>query len=143
MPSLSISVAFSSAPSPPNAARARCISAIEIRSSMSVISTLRFKKASCCKRSSTVSNLKSVSGNTRASGLKRTQVPLRLVLIPVSSSGPSGSPEMILFLFLPVPWWEWKLILYTRLLRYTSTVSHSESALVTDAPTPCKPPENS
>ena len=62
------------------------------------------------------------------SGLKETVVP-RSFVSPVTVSSCVLSPRA-------------KAISCTLPPRRTCTLSHSESALTTDTPTPCKPPEN-
>ena len=98
--------------------------------------TPRLRYATSRIRSVTSSYLNSSLPNTLSSGLKVTVVPFSLVL-PTRVSGVLTTPLLI----LPptcgdhgtprdrdVP------------SLFTSTVSHSESAFVTDAPTPCRPP---
>ena len=62
-----------------------------------------------------------------ASGLNVTVVPRSVVGSPLTSSV-VGSPRA-------------KLCVQMNPSRRTSTVSHSESALTTETPTPCRPPE--
>src|SRR6185503_20105381 len=64
------------------------------------------------------------------SGQKRTTVPVRdLGAAPTFFSGPVRSPCL-------------KVIAYSVASRYTVTSSLLDSALTTDTPTPCRPPEN-
>ncbi len=75
----------------------------------------------------------------RASGLNRTFVPCLSVFSPVSMSEYLGMPPLTSP--SPLTSLDSNSMRYVVPLRKTSTVSHSDSALVTDAPTPCKPPE--
>lgn len=63
-----------------------------------------------------------------SSAWKVTVVPRRFGAAPTFSTGPSGMPRE-------------KLCWNSSLLRATCTTMLSESALTTEAPTPCNPPE--
>ena len=91
--------------------------------------TPAFRKLSSRRRFSSVSKSYTVvSLNISGSGLNVTRVPVTLgSTVPMHFSGPSGSPRR-------------KVCSYSRPSRRTLTVSHSEQALTTDAPTPCRPP---
>ena len=59
--------------------------------------------------------------------MKCTSVPRRSV-VPVTASGATGTP--------------WRNSIWCTLpLRQMRSFSHSDSALTTDTPTPCRPPE--
>ncbi len=59
--------------------------------------------------------------------MKWTSVPRRSV-VPTTASGATGTP------WRNSIWWMWPL-------RQILSFSHSDSALTTDTPTPCRPPE--
>ena len=62
------------------------------------------------------------------SGWKVTVVPRRLGAWPAGRTGPKGRPRE-------------NSCTWSALFRATSTRSESESALTTETPTPCRPPE--
>lgn len=62
------------------------------------------------------------------SGRKQTEVPVRASLIGFDVSSVAGVPRS--------KRWE-----YSFLSRKTVTSNHSDKALTTETPTPCKPPE--
>ena len=78
-------------------------------------------------RVSSTSKSTSVVSKMSASGLNVTVVPRSVVASPRVSSV-VGSPRA-------------KLCVQTKPSWRTSTVSHSERALTTETPTPCRPPE--
>src|SRR5262245_18000719 len=89
--------------------------------------TPRFRNASSRRRCASVSKLNSVVLKTSGSGVKRTDVPRRSVPSP-TASGFTTSPRTN-----PIRW--------TCPSRQTSTSRCDDSALTTDTPTPCRPPE--
>ena len=99
--------------------------------------TPRLRYASSLSRREITSKLISSVSNTRASGRKVTVVPC-LRVRPTSSSGATALPETILPVLSGALA---NAIRKSRLPVATSTVSHSDSAFTTDAPTPCRPPE--
>ena len=108
----------------------RKASRLPTRSSSNTISTPALRNASSRRRLSSVSWLKLVppltSVNSVGSGLKLTLVPDRL-LVPTTFRSWALTPRS-------------NRMAWTRPSRLTSMSIHSLTKLVTDAPTPCRPP---
>ena len=108
------------------------------RSSTSAIVRPRFRNAITCKRSATVANRNSVSSNTSGSGQNVTAVPVCPRFdCATALSLPWGTPG---FTVRPVfsAAYSWRHVLPSR---STSSTRRVDSALTTDTPTPCSPPD--